>query len=752
MSYGHSLEFGALIAPAGGSPEAAVALARRAEELGYDLVTFGEPPGGPAPLDAWTLMSWVAGRTRRVRIGANALRADALRVSPGSPAVLARAAASLDLLSGGRLELGLSPGDSFGGAPGEAAALGEAVDVIRGLLDAGERGPLRFDGEHHRVRGAGRGPAPERYVPIYVEAHEPEHLRLAGRKADGWLATLGEIKAAEIRAANGLLDEAAWEAGRDPREVRRLLNVSGRFSASRGGLLEGPAEKWVEDLLPLVTEDGIGTLVLLPEDEEALERFALEVAPELREAAGRRLAGAAPGGGARPLWVRSRRHPGIDYDGIPAPLRENAVEPGDPAYARLRSTYLRGGAPGLILRAQSAEQVAGALAFARSHPGVPLGIRSGGHGISGRSTNRGGIVIDLSRMNGIEVLDEAARRVRLGPGARWTDVAAALAPYGWGLSSGDYGGVGVGGLATAGGIGWLARGRGLTIDHLRAVEVVLADGSVVRASGEENPDLFWAVRGAGANFGVVVSFEFEAYEVGEVGWGRFLMDASDTAGLLRRWGAAVEAAPRELTSFIILGAQRPGRPAVAQVLAVVDSDRPETIVELLEPVAGAAPVYDQSVVITPYASIMANAQGSYHEARGEPVARSGLVRHITPRLAAAAEALLRSGAAYFFQIRSVGGAVADVAPGATAYANRSANFHVTAFGASGERLDAAWEAMRPDFDGLYLSFDTDRRPERLREAFPPATLARLRELKARYDPGNLFDDNFNIPPAERRRA
>jgi len=312
--------------------------------------------------------------------------------------------------------------------------------------------------------------------------------------------------------------------------------------------------------------------------------------------------------------------------------------------------------------------------------------------------------------------------------------------------------VGVGGLATAGGIGWLARGRGLTIDHLRAVEVVLADGSVVRASGEENPDLFWAVRGAGANFGVVVSFEFEAYEVGEVGWGRFLMDASDTAGLLRRWGAAVEAAPRELTSFIILGAQRPGRPAVAQVLAVVDSDRPETIVELLEPVAGAAPVYDQSVVITPYASIMANAQGSYHEARGEPVARSGLVRHITPRLAAAAEALLRSGAAYFFQIRSVGGAVADVAPGATAYANRSANFHVTAFGASGERLDAAWEAMRPDFDGLYLSFDTDRRPERLREAFPPATLARLRELKARYDPGNLFDDNFNIPPAERRRA
>ena len=148
--------------------------------------------------------------------------------------------------------------------------------------------------------------------------------------------------------------------------------------------------------------------------------------------------------------------------------------------------------------------------------------------------------------------------MRIGPGARWMDVAAALAPYGWALSSGDYGGVGVGGLATAGGIGWLSREHGLTIDHLRAVEMVLADGSVVRASEEENADLFWAVRGAGANFGIVTSFEFEVDEVGDVGWAQLVFDASDTAGFLERWGAAVEAAPRDLTSFIILGRPRGG--------------------------------------------------------------------------------------------------------------------------------------------------------------------------------------------------
>jgi FAD/FMN-containing dehydrogenase len=190
----------------------------------------------------------------------------------------------------------------------------------------------------------------------------------------------------------------------------------------------------------------------------------------------------------------------LELDAIPASLADATVWPGDPAYARLASTYFRRGAPGIVLLPRTVEQVADAVGFAGRHPHVPLGIRSGGHGLSGRSTNDGGIVIDLRHLNGIEVLDPAARRVRIGPGARWREVAAALQPHGWALSSGDSGAVGVGGLATSGGIGLLARAHGLTIDRLVAARVVLADGSIVVADEHENQELFWAVRGAGANF------------------------------------------------------------------------------------------------------------------------------------------------------------------------------------------------------------------------------------------------------------
>jgi len=380
------------------------------------------------------------------------------------------------------------------------------------------------------------------------------------------------------------------------------------------------------------------------------------------------------------------------------------------------------------------------LAFARRHQHVPLGLRSAGHGVSGRSTNDGGIVLSVARLNHIEVVGD--RRIRVGPGARWGDIALALAPHGWALTSGDYGGVGVGGLATAGGVGWLARKHGLTVDHLRFAEVVLASGHVVRANAADHADLFWAIRGAGANFGIVTDFEFDVDEVGDVGWAQLAVDASDPAGLLERFGAAVEAAPRDLTAELIMGPPRSG--AYATILAVVDSDDPETIISQLEPVASVAPLLDQRVVITPYAGLMTNAGDADHSGQGEPASRSGLVDHLTASFAADAERLLRSGAAHFFQLRSVGGAVADVDPMATAYANRSANFSVVALGSSQRRLNDAWDRLHPHFRGSYLSFDTDLRPERLHDAWPPEHLARLRELKRRYDPDGLFRDNFYL--------
>ncbi len=244
----------------------------------------------------------------------------------------------------------------------------------------------------------------------------------------------------------------------------------------------------------------------------------------------------------------------------------------------------------------------------------------------------------------------------------------------------------------------------------------------------------------------MVSFEFEVDEVGDVGWAQLAFDASETAQFLERWGAAVEASPRDVTSFVILGRPRAGQPLVAQVLTVVDSDDADTIIARLQPLAEIAPLLDQVAQITPYASVMANVQGGEHNGQGEPLARSGLIDHITPEFAAATERLLASGEVYFFQIRSVGGAVNDVAADATAYANRTANFSVVAFGSHPDRLNELWEDLYGHFSGLYLSFDTDRRIERLDDAFPPATMSRLRVLKKRFDPDNVFRDNFNILP------
>ena len=683
----HRLRFGALVTSVTG--------ARRAEELGYDLVAIADT----AETDGWTLAAWIAGRTERVGLAVT------LDATGREPAVAGRAAASLDLLSGGRLDLALT-GDH----------LGEVTAVVRGVLEAGEPGPLRHLGEHHRVPKAQRGPLPAHRIPIWLTGNDPEALRLAGRTADAWVADLSLIDAGELAQAYKIIDEAAVEAGREPEEIRRILIIG-------PGL--GP-----EELLAL----GADTFLLRSGDSEAGGLPALTAWDSLR----RRVRPAQ----FRPASVRAKRRQGIDYDAIPASLAGTAVEPGDLDYARVRSTYLRGGSPGLVLRPGSTAEVADALAFARAHPHVPFSLRSAGHGVSGRSTNDGGIVVSVAAMNGIEILDESRRLIRVGPGARWSEVAQALAPYGWALSSGDYGGVGVGGLATAGGVGWLAREHGLTIDHLREVEMVLADGTVVRASAAENADLFWAVRGAGANFGVVTSFTFAAYDVGDVGFAQLVVAADDPAGLLVKWGRAIEAAPRDVSGQLIMGPPRPGQPAFAQLTAVVDSDDPETIVERLQPIAAVSPLYQQNVVVTGYPAVISHADSGYHQGAGEPVSRSGLIGHLTPEFARAAAELLNSGAVHWFQIRTVGGAVADVPADATAYAHRSANFSVVVMGSSRRRVDEAWAGLRPHFEGLYLSFETD--PASVGDAFPPATLARLRDLKHHYDPGNLFRDNFNI--------
>jgi FAD/FMN-containing dehydrogenase len=758
--YGHHLTFGTFITPTNRDPQRPVRLAQLTESAGLDLATFQDHPYQAAFLDTWTLLSWVAASTERITLSGNVIN---LALRP--PAVLARAAASLDLLSAGRVTLGLGAGGftdaiaSMGGrklSPREAVAhVAESVEIIRGIWDADNPALLKVDGEVHRVIGAKRGPAPAHDIPIWLGVLKPRMQRLVGRIADGWLVSLSYVPRKELAAGNARIDEAAIEAGRDPAEIRRVLNIGGAFASAGRGFLQGPPEQWVEELAPFALEEGIGTFILATDDPQAIEIWGAEVAPALRELveAERRSSGTAPAQRRRGAAALAARRPGIAYDDLPPALAERAVEPGDRGYASVRSTYVHPGSPGLVLRPRDAEEVAEAIAFARGQD-VPMAIRSGGHGFSGRATNDGGIVIDLGGLNSIEVIDESSRLVRLGAGARWGEVAEALAPHGWAISSGDYGGVGVGGLATTAGIGFLNRLHGLTIDHVRAAEVVLADGRIVRADRDTNPDLFWAVRGAGPNMGAVTSLELQAADLGgrgEVVYSILVLDASDPAGLLEKWGEVVESSPRELTSFLILG--RTGRAApstVAQLMSVYGSADTDGAVKALQRLADIAPVLDHQAVLTPYSGVIGPAEPHFTGSNRSPITRSGHFVHLTPEVSRGIARLVTDGVSYFTQIRAVGGAVNDVDPAQTAYAHRHQNFSLVAIsGALGrDRLDQPWDAwLQPHVDGLYLSFETDPRPERLKDAFPEPALTRLRELKRKYDPDQVFNTNFPIPPA-----
>lgn len=724
-NYGHPIRFGVEVSGAAEAPGDAVALAVRAEELGYDAVAFPDQAerGGA---DAWSLASWTAARTSTVQVAATRLQTAARPAS-----VLARSAASLQLLSRGRGALTLEVLEA-GAASQEVDAAREALSVVRALHDTVQRQVSRA-GEHQRLVGAQPGPAVERAVPVRLHGSTVAVAALAGQGADGWVADLDELGVEGLAELNAVVDRAADQAGRDVREIRRSVTLT---SADVDD---------VDALVALVVDHGVSSFLLRVEDfvEGTTHARTLidRVAPAVRAGAERAL---PPGAlSARPLRradVRARRSADIAYEDVPEGLAEAAVEPGDAAFANVRSTYFRGGNPGLVLRPSGVAEGADAVGFAREHPHLPLGIRSGGHGISGRSTNDGGLVIDVGGLDDVTVLDESTRLVRIGPGARWRDVARALQPYGWALSSGDHGGVGVGGLATAGGIGFLARKHGLTIDHLRAVEVVLADGSLVRASERENPELFWALRGAGANFGVAVAFEFVVAEVDEVGWAQLAFQAPDPAEFLEAFGRVVAGTARETTPFLILNQ------GMAQVMAMVDSSEPEVVISQLEPFAQIAPLVQQQVVIAPYAAVMNMFPETPHHGRGEPVSRSVFVGEITPGFASASAELIRSGAAPWYQIRTVGGAVADVEPGATAYAHRDARFALTVMGADADHVDRWFDPVRRHSEGVYLSFESDRHPDRVTEAFPPETLDRLRRLKAQLDPHNVFRDNFNIAP------
>jgi alkanesulfonate monooxygenase SsuD/methylene tetrahydromethanopterin reductase-like flavin-dependent oxidoreductase (luciferase family) len=289
--YGHDLLFGTFVTPSAQGANHVLELATTADRAGLDLVTFQDHPYQPAFLDTWTLLAYVAGRTERVHLSGNVL---SLPLRP--PAVLARAAASLDVLSGGRLELGLGAGafwdgiQAMGGrrlTPAQGVdALREAITIIRDVWDTEARGGVRLDGEYYQVAGAKRGPAPAHDIPIWVGAYKPRMLGLTGAHADGWLPTMEYLPqgVGSLPGLNDRIDDAAEAAGRSPRDVRRLMNfMNVRFSPAGRGLLDGPVDQWVEQLSGLALEHGVTAYLIGGDDLAVTERFAAEVAPAVRD-------------------------------------------------------------------------------------------------------------------------------------------------------------------------------------------------------------------------------------------------------------------------------------------------------------------------------------------------------------------------------------------------------------------------------------------------------------------------------------
>ena len=286
--YGHDLLFGTFVTPTNDPPQHAVEQAVVAERAGLDVVTFQDHPYQPRFHDTWTLIAYTAARTKRIRIAANVTNLP-LRL----PAVLARSVASADLLSGGRIELGLGAGgfwdaiESMGGRrlrPGESiTALEEAIEIIRGIW-VDQRGGLNVPGEFYSVRGAKRGPAPAHTPGIWIGGYKPRMLGTIGRLADGWLPSLGYLQGGldDLADMNRRIDEAAEGAGREPRAVRRFLNISGRFGPESRGLLDGPPDQWVEELVDTTLTYGISGFILASDDTATTEQFAAEVAPAVR--------------------------------------------------------------------------------------------------------------------------------------------------------------------------------------------------------------------------------------------------------------------------------------------------------------------------------------------------------------------------------------------------------------------------------------------------------------------------------------
>ena len=439
-------------------------------------------------------------------------------------------------------------------------------------------------------------------------------------------------------------------------------------------------------------------------------------------------------------------------------LIADALRPGDDGYDAAARTFFVTGQPALVVRPREPDEVASALRYATANR-LAVSVRSGGHSPLGHSTNTGGMVIDLRRLDHIEILDTERRLVRVGGGATWGRVAEALAPHRWAITAGDTADVGVGGLTLGGGIGWMVRQHGLTIDNLVAARVVTADGRLLTTSPAQHPDLFWAVRGGGGNFGVVVDFDFRAQPVGTMHFGTVTYQFDDPADLMARWRDAMQAAPEELSSTLALTPRMPGViPSVVVLLSYAGSTgtTASPADEALRPLLELGTATAVNISECEYAEILEQAALP----PGLRLAmRNTLVSTLDDATIARVLSVHDSGVPTAIAVRSLGGAFSRVPSDATAFAHRDASAMIVALlmipdSATEARVEhalVAWRLVAARGIGTYLNFQGSSTASDLSAVYPTQTYERLARIKRIYDPDNRFALNHNIEPASRNR-
>jgi FAD/FMN-containing dehydrogenase len=436
-------------------------------------------------------------------------------------------------------------------------------------------------------------------------------------------------------------------------------------------------------------------------------------------------------------------------------LPGEVLRPGDDGYDDAARVFFAAGRPELVTRPRDADEVAAALRHAVRHE-LPVSVRFGGHSALGHGTNTGGMVLDLGRLDEVEIVHPGRRLVRVGGGATWGRVAATLDPHDLGISSGDTADVGVGGLTLGGGIGWMVRKHGLTIDNLVAARVVTADGRVVTASADKHPDLYWALRGGGGNFGVVVGFDFLAQPVTTVHFGTVAYQLDGVGDLVRRWRDAMRAAPEELSSTLALLPAMPGAPRQAMLLLCYAGDPGTPITRAdaaIEPLLELGQVTRASITECRYAEVLEEPQALPPGLRMH--VRNSLVPVLDDEVVAALEGLHGGPTPAMVALRSLGGAVSRVPADATAFAHRDAEAMVVGGFVLPEQLPtvaveeamARWSPVAALGTGTYVNFQGSATAEDVAVAYPPATYARLAEVKRAYDPDNVFALNHNVVPA-----